>query len=168
MWETRKRPAPPDHHLAEGGGDISNDIPLGLCQCGCGRVTTIARWNNKRCGYIAGQPKKYVAGHYPRRLASGITVDDYVIEDRGHETPCWIWVFPAQTGAGYARVVINGQTYLAHRAMYEQEVGPIPDGLTIDHLCNVKACVNPAHLEAVTLQENIRRRDVMLRARKHI
>ncbi len=72
------------------------------------------------------------------------------------------------TGAGYARVMLNRRTLLAHRAMYEQEVGPIPEGLTIDHLCNVKPCVNPSHLEAVTFQENIRRRDILLRAKKAI
>ena len=46
---------------------------------------------------------------------------------------------------------------LVHRWAYEALVAPIPDGLTIDHLCRVRHCVNPAHLEVVTLAENIRR-----------
>ncbi|MDQ1426633.1 MAG: hypothetical protein QOK39_109 [Acidimicrobiaceae bacterium] len=46
-----------------------------------------------------------------------------------------------------------------HRWSYEQLVGPIPDGLVLDHLCRVTACVNPAHLEPVTLAENFRRCD---------
>ena len=46
---------------------------------------------------------------------------------------------------------------LAHRASYEAFIGPIPDGLTIDHLCRVHACVRPDHLEAVTRSENARR-----------
>lgn len=46
---------------------------------------------------------------------------------------------------------------LAHRYAYELLVGPIPEGLHIDHLCRVRLCVNPAHLEAVTCHENNRR-----------
>lgn len=48
---------------------------------------------------------------------------------------------------------------MAHRVAYELVVGPIPDGLQLDHLCKVRKCVNPAHLEAVTCGENIRRGD---------
>jgi len=47
----------------------------------------------------------------------------------------------------------------AHRAVYQLLVGPIPLGLQIDHLCRNRVCVNPAHLEAVTQRENIRRSD---------
>lgn len=46
---------------------------------------------------------------------------------------------------------------MAHRMAYEELVGPIADGLQIDHLCRVRCCVNPAHLEPVTQAENIRR-----------
>lgn len=72
---------------------------------------------------------------------------------------CWLWqgkVFP--TGYGYVeRSKSLGVSHYAHRAMYELLVGPIPDGLHIDHLCGVRQCVNPAHLEPVTQAENNRR-----------
>lgn len=65
---------------------------------------------------------------------------------------CWLWTAAAIKG-GYARF---GNMY-AHRFSYEHYRGPIPEGLQIDHLCRVRCCVNPQHLEAVTQQENIKR-----------
>lgn len=73
------------------------------------------------------------------------------------ESGCWEWAAARQTN-GYGSVWIgNGRTALAHRVAYEALVGPIPDGLTIDHLCRNKACINPAHMEPVTAVENIQR-----------
>lgn len=69
---------------------------------------------------------------------------------------CWLW-----TGSvdhrGYGRFYFRGRNYLAHRAAHELLIGPISEGLTIDHLCRVKTCVNPDHLEPVTLLENMLR-----------
>lgn len=72
------------------------------------------------------------------------------------ESPgCWLWQKPLD--GGYGRIWVNGRHHLAHRYVYELLVGPIPDGLHLDHLCRVTNCVNPDHLEPVTCAENIRR-----------
>lgn len=83
----------------------------------------------------------------------------YVEVDTGFETPCWVWRL-CKTRAGYARVASGVGSVLAHRVLYEEKFGAIPQGLCLDHLCRVRACVNPDHLEPVTLAENIRRGSV--------
>ena len=69
---------------------------------------------------------------------------------------CWLWTAYVNYG-GYGMFSVAGGTARAHRWAWESLVGPIPDGLTIDHLCKVRRCVNPAHLEPVTPSENVRR-----------
>jgi len=59
--------------------------------------------------------------------------------------------------AGYGQIYLSGDRKMAHRATYEYLVGEIPEGLHIDHLCGVRLCVNPDHLEPVTVLENNRR-----------
>lgn len=69
---------------------------------------------------------------------------------------CWIWKGHTTCG-GYGRFRMDGHNVFAHRFAYESIVGPIPDGLPLDHLCRNRACVNPAHLEPVTHKVNILR-----------
>ncbi len=69
---------------------------------------------------------------------------------------CWRWT-GSVTPQGYGMFAFSDEGKRAHRVMYELLVGPIPEGLTLDHLCRVRHCVNPEHLEPVTLAENVRR-----------
>lgn len=83
------------------------------------------------------------------------------VDKSGGPDACWLWM------AGRMRPPRNGKSKggdygkfdsrPAHRFAYEQMVGPVPDGLELDHLCCVPPCVNPAHLEPVTHAENMRR-----------
>ena len=73
---------------------------------------------------------------------------------------CWNWkgtTFHSTSGARYGCFSYLEKSTLAHRFSYEAFIGKIPKGLTIDHLCRNTLCVNPKHLEAVTLKENILR-----------
>jgi len=69
---------------------------------------------------------------------------------------CLLWT-GAITSRGYGQVSSGNRNVPVHRLTYEWFVGPIPDGMEIDHLCRVKHCAAPAHLEAVTHRENVLR-----------
>ena len=71
------------------------------------------------------------------------------------KTPtCWLWTGAKSRGGYGAFNSGNNKIIPAHRFAYELLVGPISQGLTLDHLCRTPACVNPAHLEPVTMQIN--------------
>lgn len=69
---------------------------------------------------------------------------------------CWLWT-AGMDDAGYGWFRCGDKMRRAHRVAYEALVGPVPEGLHLDHLCRVRNCVNPDHLEPVTMGENIRR-----------
>ena len=128
-----------------------------MCACGCGQPTSLARQTDKVKGWVQGQPIRFVRGHHTRlprpkenpmnRLGRWIDRDS---------SECWIWTGAINLG-GYGKTQINGRTCGAHRVVYELHVGPIAAGLTLDHLCRVRRCVNPAHLEPVSMRENLHR-----------
>ncbi|SRR6266566_1827343 len=71
------------------------------------------------------------------------------------ETQCWLWM--GNKPSGYGHVKLRGETVKVHRLMYAWLVGPLPRGLKIrqvDHLCKIKHCCNPVHLEKVTPRIN--------------
>jgi len=74
-------------------------------------------------------------------------------EHRPDLGPCWIWT-GCTNSKGYAHMCVEGSKRYVHRLVYQLVVGTIPPGLTIDHLCRNRRCVNPSHLEPVTGREN--------------
>lgn len=75
--------------------------------------------------------------------------------DKNGPDGCWIWT--ASTVNGYGQFGSGGRTVRAHRFAYELLIGPIPDGMHLDHLCQTPPCVNPAHLEPVLPAINAKR-----------
>lgn len=76
---------------------------------------------------------------------------------------CWLWTGARDTG-GYGIFTHLGANCGAHRWGYQHHVGAVPAGLVLDHLCRVRHCVNPAHLEPVTSQENTLRGETLAAA----
>jgi hypothetical protein len=115
------------------------NVPYGHCECGCGRKTTIYR----------REPRRFIQGHSGNKGKS-IDLDGAWLVDGS--TGCWLWQRCIDRG-GYGQM---GKS-TAHRYVFNLYRGAIPDGLHIDHLCRVRHCVNPSHMELVSPTENVRR-----------
>jgi hypothetical protein len=88
----------------------------------------------------------------PKKFATANTDEDFwaYVQPTGF---CWLWV-GTELNNGYGHFNIHYKQVAPHRKAYELLIGPIPEGLQLDHLCRVKLCVNPDHLEPVTGREN--------------
>lgn len=78
------------------------------------------------------------------------------------EHGCWEWTASRDVD-GYGSFWLDGKPRKAHRLSYEDAVGPVPTELQLDHLCRVRHCVNPAHLEPVTQKQNAERGALAMR-----
>jgi hypothetical protein len=104
------------------------------CQCGCGCPAPPPHY---------GSVRRFVWGHNRRAK---------LLEKFDRGEGCWLWN-GKRNHLGYG--IFSERR--AHRVVYEHFVGPIGEGLELDHKCRVTSCVNPAHLEPVTHKENVRR-----------
>jgi hypothetical protein len=134
-------------------------IPHGYCQCGCGERTPLAKKTQSDRGHVKGQPIKYVPEHMGRaglkaRRQQGPRRHPARFWEKVRKTDgCWEWT-AHRNQYGYGTYRLLNRQHMAHRVAYELLVGPIPDGLEIDHLCRNRGCVNPDHMEPVSGRVN--------------
>jgi hypothetical protein len=123
-------------------------IPPGLCQCGCGQKTKVAKYDNPVRGHVKGEYRRFIRGH-----REFWTIPEFVIDDSG----CWVWQ-RRKDDFGYAMRPKGGyRSERVHIQNYEEKYGPVPTGKELDHLCRNRACINPEHLEPVPHVVNVRR-----------
>lgn len=122
-------------------------IPLGYCQCGCGKKTKIIDWNNAKHGLVRGEPRRFVQGHSSRKAQP---LDNYKVDP---ETGCWIWQGHVARN-GYGMAGYQRRVWYAHRLVFTLLRGPIPEGNQLHHECENPSCVNPDHLLPVTPREH--------------
>lgn len=125
-------------------------VPAGKCHCGCGGDAPIASQNFKALEVAKGETFRFISGHNVRSADP-----DWALEDRGYDTPCWVWQ-RALGSNGYARKRVHRKNYGAHRWYYEAVHGPIPEGHHLHHLCEQRDCVNPDHLQSLTAADHLR------------
>lgn len=123
-------------------------IILGLCEN--------HYWRSRHRSDDGGPDLLLIKGRPQRRFWEKVNRDAPTGDFRPELGPCWLWTGRPE-GKGYGQIRVNNRAVMVHRFSYELLVGPIPDDLTIDHLCMVKLCVRPSHLEPVTSEENTRR-----------
>lgn len=132
-------------------------MPKGTCQeDGCVRVAHAQGRCNRHYmrALRAGTVMPLTRPTSEQRFWSKVDRDGPVPDYRPDLGPCWLWTAATYPG-GYGSFA--GTPTRAHRWAYENVIGPIPDGLHLDHLCRIPPCVNPSHLEPVTNAENHRR-----------
>lgn len=131
----------------------------GLCGCGCGQATLVAPRTSTTRGWVRGEPLRFLHRHFiPVRVQPRVPLAERVwrhIEPEPN-SGCWLWIGHI-TEDGYGAVGEGGRSLLVHRVLYALLVGPIPPDRELDHLCRVRRCGNPRHVEPVTGVVNVRR-----------
>lgn len=115
------------------------------------------RWSQRATGYCVKHQRR-VDRHGDPNVVRGFRSHEERFRASVHvaDDGCWLWR-GTLNDKGYGKFYVDGRQRPAHRWSYEHFVGPIPDGLEPDHLCRVRNCVNPNHLDPVTHRENSQR-----------
>jgi hypothetical protein len=134
---------------------MSDEWPFGygMCNCGCGQQTDLARRNYEERGWIKGEPLRYINGHNGSLRWTALPEVFWERVDRSDPDGCWPYT-GCISGGGYGYIGGAGEQSLAHRIAYILTYGEIPGGLLVRHLCNNRACCNPAHLATGTYRDN--------------
>lgn len=127
-------------------------IPLGFCQCGCGRETRLAPQSSAEKGWINGQPLLYCKGHH-FRYRTGEDVAQFWSKVAQPEHGCWPFQ-GATDNHGYGSVAWHGKRVKAHRLAWILTNGPIPPGKWVLHRCDNPPCCRQGDLFLGTAQEN--------------
>ena len=132
----------------------------------CGRPATRRGWCQSHYDRwrMYGDPLGHPAPRLTlaERLWAKVDKDGPIPAYAPHLGQCWIWTgAKTELGRGVIRLSRQRSNGFVHKVAWELLNGPVPDGLELDHLCRVPLCVNPAHLEPVTHQENMRRSPVL-------
>ncbi|KKK68845.1 hypothetical protein LCGC14_2939950 [marine sediment metagenome] len=90
------------------------------------------------------------------RLLTGVEIVEHELE--GKTWDCWVHPERSKTGKGYTRIKVNGKTQWAHRVSYATFNGSIPDCETVNHKCRNTPCINPDHLELMSIERNAEHR----------
>lgn len=114
--------------------------------CGGPNLTRNRRFCSRDCYFTFDPPKGTPTGESVESKLERFSTPE-------PNTGCWLWV-GGLIPQGCGMVAFGGKHRRAHKAAYEALVGPVPDGLVLDHLCRQRSCVNPSHLEPVTQQIN--------------
>lgn len=105
---------------------------------------------------LRGLPLTPLAPFRGRRRVEGTLAERLAAKSERRPDGCLVWTGTVKAN-GYGRLVFEGRDLHVHRVAYELAHGPIPDGLTVDHLCGTRACIEPTHLEVVTRSVNSQR-----------